>query len=136
MSKPTESWMEYIIVNYRWVFVMFLLPASAAYDLWFYTRSAIVFWMNSAPGKHAEKVAEIQRQIRQRSDEGDTRPMCTARPGMQLQINFSNFKYSLLKISQTLGWQTISPQNMSYKSKMRQINVNLVDILEVDTKNE
>ena len=37
--------------------------------------------------------------------------MCTARP----------------------GWQTISPQNMSYKSKMYPIKVNLVDILEIDT---
>ena len=36
--------------------------------------------------------------------------MCTARP----------------------GWQTISPQNMSYKSRMFPVQVNLVDILEID----
>jgi len=38
--------------------------------------------------------------------------MCTARP----------------------GWQTISPQNMRYKSKMFPIKVNLVDILEIDAE--
>ena len=37
--------------------------------------------------------------------------MCTARP----------------------GWQTISPQNMNYKTKMYPIKVNLVDVLEIDT---
>ena len=37
--------------------------------------------------------------------------MCTARP----------------------GWQTISPQNMSYKSRMFPVKINLVDILEIDT---
>ncbi len=89
MSKPTASWIEYIIVNYRWVSVMLLLPVSALYDMWYYTRSTIVFWLNSAPGKHAEKVAEIQRQIRQRNDEGDARLMCTARPGKHLKFNVS-----------------------------------------------
>ena len=38
--------------------------------------------------------------------------MCTARP----------------------GWQTISPQNMNYKAKMFPIEVNLVDILEIDSQ--
>lgn len=106
-----DSITEHIIIHYRWVFVMFLLPLSLAYDIYFYTRSSIIFWMSSAPKNHAKKVADIQRQVRDWKDSGDPRPMCTARP----------------------GWQTISPQNMAYKERMRGIRVNLVDILEIDT---
>ena len=101
---------EHIIIHYRWVFVMFLLPVSLLYDIFFAVRSYIVFKMNSAPSKHLEKVKEVQRQVREWNDAGSLQPMCTARP----------------------GWQTISPQNMAYKERMYRISVNLVDVLEVD----
>ena len=45
---------------------MFLLPVSCLYDLWFYTRSKIVFALSSAPTKHKEKVADIQKQVKSR----------------------------------------------------------------------
>lgn len=122
MSSPTfqpfpdkwdmDSIVEHIIVHYRFIFVMFLLPVSCIYDLWFYTRSKIVFAMSSAPTKHKEKVAEIQKQVRDYQVNGKGKGMCTARP----------------------GWQTISPQNMEYKAKMYPINVNLVDILDINTE--
>ena len=54
---------EHIIVHYRFIFVMFLLPVSFLYDIWFYTRNKIVFAMSSAPTKHKEKVLGIQRQV-------------------------------------------------------------------------
>ena len=108
-----DSVVEHIIVNYRWVFVMFLLPLSLCYDIYHYARSFIVFKLNSAPKQHLKKVAKIQAQVRKWRDSGMTKPMCTARP----------------------GWQTISPQNMMYKSRMHGIHINLVDILEVDTVN-
>ena len=50
-------------------------------------------------------------QVRDYQTCGGGRGMCTARP----------------------GWQTISPQNMSYKSRMFPVKINLVDILEIDT---
>jgi len=109
-----DSIVEHVIVHYRWVFVMFLLPVSAVYDLWYYTRNKIVFALSSAPSKHKEKVANIQKQVREYHTTGSGKGMCTARP----------------------GWQTISPQNMSYKSKMHPIEVNLVDILEIDAENK
>jgi len=105
-----DSIVEHVIVHYRFVFVMFLLPVSCVYDLWFYTRSKIVFALSSAPTKHREKVAQVQQQVKEYQSIGGGRGMCTARP----------------------GWQTISPQNMSYKSKMFPVKVNLVDILEID----
>ena len=55
---------EHVIVHYRFIFVMFLLPVSCLYDLWFYTRSKIVFALSSAPNRHKEKVAHVQQQVR------------------------------------------------------------------------
>ena len=49
--------------------------------------------------------------MRAYQSQGERKGMCTARP----------------------GWQTISPQNMNYKTKMYPIKVNLVDVLEIDT---
>jgi len=117
MKHIIQSWnfdsiVEHIIINYRWVFVMFLLPVSFFYDMYFAMRSFIIFKLNSAPQKHLEKVRNIQNQIKEWRDSGMLKPMCTARP----------------------GWQTISPQNMAYKSRMHGIHINLVDILEIDVQ--
>lgn len=58
--------MEYILVNYRWIFVIFfLMPVSVLYDLYFYIRNWIVFRLNSAPHKHDEKVEDVRRQVKQ-----------------------------------------------------------------------
>ena len=105
-----DSVVEHIIVHYRFIFVMFLLPVSFIYDIWFWARNKMVFAMSSAPTKHKEKVADIQRQVREYHARGEGKGMCTARP----------------------GWQTISPQNMEYKAKMYPISINLVDILKID----
>ena len=56
--------LEYILVNYRWIFVVFfLMPVSIAYDMFFYVRNWVVFRLNSAPHKHDEKVRDVQRQV-------------------------------------------------------------------------
>jgi len=56
--------MEYVLVNYRWVFVvLFLLPMSLMYDLFFYARNWLIFRTNSAPDKHEEKVQRVQQQV-------------------------------------------------------------------------
>ncbi|XP_023348946.1 delta(24)-sterol reductase [Eurytemora carolleeae] len=107
-----DSIIEHVIVHYRWIFVMLLLPVSCIYDLWFYTRNKVVFALSSAPSKHREKVAFVQSQVRDYQTKGEGKGMCTARP----------------------GWQTISPQNMSYKQRMYPIQVNLVDVLEIDAE--
>ena len=38
---------EHIIIHYRWVFVMFLLPISLGYDIYMALRSYVVFKLNS-----------------------------------------------------------------------------------------
>lgn len=105
-----ESITEHVIIHYRWVFVMFLLPISLCYDIYSAVRNYVVFTMSSAPTKHLEKVKDVQRQVKDWQDLGSVKPMCTARP----------------------GWQTISPQNMDYKKRMHGISVNLVDILDIN----
>ncbi|XP_050313504.1 delta(24)-sterol reductase-like [Anthonomus grandis grandis] len=112
MDKGCDNLTEYILINYRWVFVcLFLLPISFLYDLWLYFRNWIVFKLTSAPKKHDTKVKYIQKQIHQWGIQGKKTQMCTARP----------------------GWQTVSFRRPAYKSTMTQIKVDLVDILHVDS---
>jgi predicted PilT family ATPase len=55
---------QYIIINYRWVFVcVFLLPASVLYEIYNYGRNWIVVKLNSAPKQHDRKVKNVQRQV-------------------------------------------------------------------------
>ena len=90
MTGPTskkwdwDSIVEHVMINYRWVFVIFLLPVSFLFDVWFYTRSKIIFALNSAPTAHEKKVKGIQKQIREYHDSGSRAGMCTARPGNNL----------------------------------------------------
>ena len=79
-----DSITEYIIINYRWVFVMFLLPVSLCYDIFYAVRSFVIFKLNSAPKKHLEKVRDVQNQVKAWRDSGMDKPMCTARPGKLL----------------------------------------------------
>lgn len=59
-----EGIVEYILINYRWVFVcFFLLPISFVYDIWFYFRNYIVFALSSAPKQHDNKVKRVQKQV-------------------------------------------------------------------------
>ena len=56
--------LEYILIHYRWVFVIFfLMPLSVLYDAFYYLRNWVIFKMNSAPEKHGERVKEVQRQV-------------------------------------------------------------------------
>ena len=68
-----------------------MLPVSLLYDLWFSVRGRLVFLLNSRPSKHREKVAGLQRQVREYRARGQS-------------------------------------------SKMFPVKINLVDILEIDTR--
>ena len=70
-----QAVMEHIIIHYRWVFVMFLLPISLCYDIYSAARSYIVFKLNSAPSKHVEKVKHVQKQVRKWKDQGSKQPI-------------------------------------------------------------
>ena len=57
---------EHIILHYRLVFVVLMLPVSLLYDLWFSLRGRLVFLLHSRPRKHREKVERLQREVRER----------------------------------------------------------------------
>ncbi|XP_066258952.1 delta(24)-sterol reductase-like [Euwallacea similis] len=111
MDKGCETFTEYVLINYRWVFVcLFLLPISFFYDLWFYLRNWVVFNLTSAPKQHNSKVKYVQKQIREWASNGKRTQICTSRP----------------------GWQRVCFRQPKYKSTMTNIEVDLVDILEID----
>ncbi|KAJ0171107.1 hypothetical protein K1T71_013306 [Dendrolimus kikuchii] len=69
--------------------------------------------MNSAPKMHEKKVKDVQRQIKAWLAGDRSTRLCTARP----------------------TWQTMSFRHSIYKKTFTNIEVNLVDVLEVDTNN-
>ncbi|XP_063542976.1 delta(24)-sterol reductase-like isoform X1 [Cydia strobilella] len=110
----TETLLEYILVEYRWLLAFFvLMPMSFAWKVWSSVRNHVVFKMNSAPKMHERKVKDIQRQIKAWLAGDRSTRLCTARP----------------------TWQTMSFRQSLYKKTFTNINVNLVDVLEVDQKN-
>ncbi|KAL7641541.1 UNVERIFIED_CONTAM: hypothetical protein RMT77_007414 [Armadillidium vulgare] len=115
LKIKANSLFEYILINHRWVIVVFfLLPLSFIYDIYYNTRSWLIFKLSSAPKNHDKKVAYVQNQVRKWNKGSKTNPMCTARP----------------------GWQTISFRVPAYKSTFNKIKINLVDILEIDTRKQ
>lgn len=114
-NNPSNSLLEYILTHYRGLFaVFFLLPLSVAYNIWFYWRNRFVFWMHSAPEKHAEKVEKIRQQVLAWNRDGRTRKLCTSRS----------------------VWLTMSELVPSYKRERRKIKVDLMDVLHVDSINQ
>ncbi|KAI8437250.1 hypothetical protein MSG28_011636 [Choristoneura fumiferana] len=110
----TETLLEYILVEYRWVLVVTaLLPMSLVWKVWSTLRSYVVFKLNSAPRMHDRKVQEVQRQIKAWLSGDRSTRLCTARP----------------------TWQTMSFRQGLYKKTFTNIEVNLVDVLEVDKNN-
>ncbi|XP_053619182.1 delta(24)-sterol reductase-like isoform X2 [Plodia interpunctella] len=108
-----EGLLEYIIIQHRWVVVLLaLLPMSGLWKLWSVLRNYVVFKMSSAPKLHDKKVKDVQNQVKQWLAGDRSSHMCTARP----------------------TWQTMSFRQGIYKNTFTNIRVNLVDILEVDTK--
>lgn len=108
----SEKLFAYILINYRWVFVLlFLLPLSLVYDAFFYVRNKIVFRLRSAPRQHDARVKDVQRQIAAWASSGSKQKLCTARP----------------------GWQNMSFRRGKYKKTHFNVSVNLIDILEVNT---
>jgi delta24-sterol reductase len=102
------------LIKYRGIFVvLFVLPASLIFKAYMGTRNRLVFWLNSAPENHADKVKKVQEQVRNwKKETGGNIPMCTARP----------------------GWQAMSLKQGNYKKTHYQVDISLMDILEINTE--
>ncbi|XP_026883717.2 delta(24)-sterol reductase [Electrophorus electricus] len=107
--------LDYVLVHQRWIFVcLFLLPLSVVFDVYYYVRAWVIFKMCSAPKLHAERVRAVQRQVRDWKKENRKVHMCTGRP----------------------GWLTVSLRVGKYKKTHKNITINMMDILQVDTERQ
>ncbi|NWY76839.1 DHC24 reductase, partial [Erithacus rubecula] len=107
--------LEAVLVHHRWVFVcFFLLPLSILFDIYYQLRAWAVWRLHSAPRQHAQRVRHIQEQVREWKKEGSKRYMCTGRP----------------------GWLTVSLRVGKYKKTHKNIMINLMDVLEVDSERQ
>ncbi|KAF0770419.1 delta(24)-sterol reductase-like isoform X1 [Aphis craccivora] len=108
----TESFLEYVLINYRWVFVIFfLLPCTVLGKIWSVFEKSL--WSRHSGLKHEKNLSNIQRQIRHRNKHAPDRVMCTARP----------------------SWRSMTIADMIYKKYMFNINVHLDGIISIDAKN-
>ncbi len=100
------------ITQHRGIFVtIFVLPVSLLFKYSMQIRNRIIFWMNSAPDKHPQKVTAVQQQVKNWALQTKRSiPMCTARP----------------------GWQAMSLKQGNYKKTHFKINTHLPDILEIN----
>ncbi|XP_050357125.1 delta(24)-sterol reductase-like [Nymphalis io] len=109
-----ETFLEYLIIEYRWLLVItMLMPLSFLWNIWSACRNYVVFTLNSAPKAHERKVKDVQRQVKDWLSGDRSTQLCTGRP----------------------TWQTMSFRQAIYKKMFTNIQINLVDVLEVDTKN-
>jgi delta24-sterol reductase len=110
--------LEYFVINYRWVLIiLFMLPMTVCYDLYFYIRNKVVFLISMFDTRsHDAKVRAISQEIKDWVVEGEKTgnwtKLCTARP----------------------GWQAMSLRQGKYKKTYKNINVNLHTILGIDEK--
>jgi Delta24-sterol reductase len=93
-----------------WFVTFFVLPLSLGYDMWFNLRGWFIMKLFSAPKLHMKRVQDVANQIADWRKAGGRGKLCTARG----------------------GWQSITLGNRDYKSKAKQIAINMYDILELN----
>jgi delta24-sterol reductase len=101
---------DFMTTHRGWFVILFVLPFSLLFDIFFTLRSLIIMKFYSAPQLHNDRVKHIQSQILSWNASGLKTKLCTARG----------------------GWQSISPGNRPYKNSSHStpISVDLYDILE------
>jgi len=114
LSSIARSIALYILTEHRSLVVtVFALPMSLCWDTALSIRAYYIKLTKNTKELHKDRVNRIVEQVRARPPKS---PMCTARP----------------------GWMSISLSNRNYKkdSNWRPIEVNLGDIISVDTEKE
>lgn len=111
--EALQSWVGEFMTEHRGLFVtVFVLPISLAFDVFFATRAWVVLKLYSAPKLHKQRTSAIREQILAWKASGSNTKLCTSRG----------------------GWQSISLSTRPYKKTSTSIDVNLYDILELNTK--
>jgi len=106
-SRAHAYAIDFITDHRGWFVVLFVLPLSLAFDVFFAARAWCIRIFFSAPELHDKRVEKICEDIHRWRERGDGTKLCTARG----------------------GWQSISPGSRSYKKHSTQIACNLYDIL-------
>jgi len=92
--------------------VLFAVPLSFIWDTYYSWRNWYVQVFLASPLLHEERVKFVQTQVKEWNMRGRPNKMCTARP----------------------SWQTMSTRIATFKDSCTHINVDLHDILKVDTE--
>lgn len=101
-----------LLIKHRWATVVpVVLPLSKAYDAYWTAKNIHLRNLLSDPAGHARRVQRIQDQIRAWNAAGRPGRLCTSRK----------------------GWQTVSSRVSEYKKTEYTVDVDLHDILEIDT---
>lgn len=118
MGTTVDRLME----HHMWIFAVWLIPLSLVYDLIIFLNRCLDFFFfyfslkrTFDKGKcHGERVAIVQRQVRDWICSGSGRQMCTARP----------------------QWKSITVQRLVYKERLHKIDIGqLSNIVSVDAEN-
>ena len=83
------------------VVVVFALPLSLLWDMLLWLRQLIVFWMQSAPYQHPERVRRVAAQVKARPK---GMRMCTGRPGWQsMSLSYRDCKFAITPPARFVG---------------------------------
>lgn len=101
-----------LLIKYRWATVVpVVLPLSKAFGAYEAARDLYDRALRRNPAQHEERVTDIQRQIQAWRDAGQPGQLCTTRK----------------------SWKSVSTRPRAYKSDNYGIEVDLNEILELDT---
>ena len=102
----------YFVTEHRsWLVLFVVAPLSKVFDFIMRFRAWYIETFLSAPELHNQRVAGIVAQVKAWRDKNDGTKLCTARP----------------------GWMSIAPGSREYKKTSTCINIDLHDILHLDT---
>ena len=110
--RPTpplaERLFTWIMTRHRsLVVVVFALPLSLLWDMLLWLRQLIVFWMQSAPYQHPERVRRVAAQVKARPK---GMRMCTGRPGWQsMSLSYRDCKFAITPPARFVGMSQLLP---------------------------
>ena len=112
----TMGLLHYIMTRHYWVVGTLMVPVALIFDVCMKALGIINFFtklLTKSTLNHEQKVKDVQNQVKEWIASGSKKKMCTARP----------------------VWKSITIQKVTYKERMWQINVDMEDILLIDTEN-
>ncbi len=114
MASFKHTIQNFLTEHRGWVVLFTALPLSFLFDKYFTFRNWIYRSFIASNKLHEKRVAGVQEQVRRWNASGREKMMCTARK----------------------PWLNMSPRTATFKKNCNQIEINLRDILEIDTRRQ